>query len=76
MFKELKRLWMMFADALGKVVTFVWLFIIYYLAIGVTSILLRITGRDLLQLRSSASDSYAVSPKRLTRDMAGAERQF
>jgi predicted membrane protein len=48
-FRTIKRLWLLFAHMLGKVNTILLLFLVYFVVIGIMSIIVRLFRKDLLQ---------------------------
>ena len=76
-FTAIKRGWMVFAHALGRVQTAILLFLVYVLAVGPMAFMLRVVGRrDLLELRRPVGTSFAHSKRQVPTDGERCERQF
>lgn len=76
MFKQLRSWWMVFVHALGKVQTTILLSVVYHIAVGPLALFSKVTGGDMLDLRSSAEPSYAKKLTRISSSLEEAEKQF
>jgi hypothetical protein len=77
MLAHLKRWWMRFAHRLGQIQTALILALVYVLVIGPTSLVLRGIGRrDLLELRTTNTSSFAHEKHAIPTDRERCERQF
>lgn len=77
--KQIKRLWMMFVDVLGTVQTAIMLTIVYHLAVGPLSVFSRLGGRNVLgsmRPQLGGQGSYSVELKPLSSTLERAQRQF
>jgi hypothetical protein len=76
-FAALKKRWMAFALALGRVQTAILLFLVYVFALGPMAVLLRVFGRrDLLELRRPDGASFAHAKRQIPTDPQRCERPF
>ena len=75
-FKAIWRGWKWFAHKLGVFNTKVLLTIMYFIIIGIFSIIFRIIGRDLLDRKFKKEDSLWRAHDDLEPDLENAKRQF
>lgn len=78
-FKSLKSGWMRFVDAFMKFQTFIFLSIVYHLAVGPVSLLARLTGKPLMTLDTPGKKptlSYLTPVERISTTIEEAEKQF
>ena len=74
---RLKSGWLRVAQRLGEVQTVVLLTLVYVAVLGSLALLLRLFGRaDLLALRESGGESFALPKKQVPTDRERCERQF
>ena len=76
MFKQLRSWWMVFVHALGKVQTTILLSVVYHIAVGPLALFSKVTGGDILDLRSTPEPSYAKKLARISSNLEQAEKQF
>jgi hypothetical protein len=67
--------WMAIAFVMGNIMSRILVALFYYLMITPIGLIMRLTGRDKLQLKAKGKDSYWLDIKPVT-DKDGYERQF
>ena len=75
-FKTLYRYWMKFAKVLGKIQTAIILFFIYFIGVGVISIIAFIFRRDFLDKRLAGKESFWRDRIASTPNLENCKRQF
>jgi hypothetical protein len=68
--------WSAFAHRLGQIQTTILLSIVYLIALGPISLIVRLRGHDLLGLRRSQISSYWAPIPPISSDIERARRQF
>jgi hypothetical protein len=76
MFKKLRSVWMVLVEILGKVQTTILLSVVYHLAVGPLALAAKLSGQDLLDLKSSRDPTYARRLGRMSSTLDRAQRQF
>ncbi|HYD47830.1 MAG TPA: hypothetical protein VEB21_05755 [Terriglobales bacterium] len=78
MWKSIKKLWMAFADVLGRVQTAIMLSLVYHLTVGPLSVFARVARKQVMTLSPdrSGEGSYAVELPPISSTMERAKRQF
>jgi hypothetical protein len=76
MFKKLRRAWMVFVEILGKVQTTILLSVVYHIAVGPLALAAKLSGQDLLELKSSKDPTYARRLGGVSSTLDRAQRQF
>lgn len=76
LWKSIKSGWMAFAHRLGRINTAILLSIVYFATLGPISLGVRVFMGDILRLKSSEGESYAVPIENVTVTMERAHKQF
>ncbi len=69
----LKKIWFYFGITLGKIVSPIVMGIIFFIVVTPTGILMRILGKDILNLKKKTEGSYWINKKKNKSSM---KRQF
>lgn len=78
-FKSIKSGWMRFVDAFMKFQTFIFLSIVYHIAVGPVSLLAKLMRKPLMTLSPAGKASvvsYATPVERISTTIEDAEKQF
>ena len=75
--KPIHKIWMMIALVFGSIMTKVILCVLFYLAITPLGLLLRLSGKDFLDLKfDKSANTYWIQKKQVPFEKANYEKQF
>ena len=69
----LKKVWIKFGDLLGKIIAPLVMSLVYFFILTPISLIVRIFGKDLLNMRFSKNKSYWITRKK---DLGPMDKQF